>query len=231
MAEKINISFEQSRQSDFREEDLINPTYAKLIDRLEKDGYLQTQNIIDAFRKIDRRNFVLSEFSEEAYLDSALPIGFNQTISQPLTVAFMLELLRPKSGERVLDIGSGSGWQAAILAEIVAETGKVIAVERIKELAKMAEVNIEKYGFISSGRVKVLTADASKKIETEAPFHKIISAASASEIPESWKEELVVGGRIVAPIDQNIVVADKIKADQFEIKEYYGFSFVPLVIN
>jgi protein-L-isoaspartate(D-aspartate) O-methyltransferase len=233
MAGKINMFSEDNNiPADENKPDdsgFINQSHEELIKHLETDGYLQTQAIIDAFRKIDRRDFVLPEFQAEAYLDSALPIGFDQTISQPLTVAFMLELLRPKSGERVLDIGAGSGWQTAILSELVGETGKVVAVERIKELGEMAETNLKKYGFIDSARTKVIVADGSKKIEEEAPFNKIIAAASAEEIPEAWKEELVVGGRIVAPVKQSIIVLEKIKVDQFESREYFGFSFVPLV--
>jgi protein-L-isoaspartate(D-aspartate) O-methyltransferase len=228
MAEKINISNENKEEPD-DDGGFINQSQRELIEHLINDGYLETKVIIDAFKKINRQDFVLPEFQAEAYFDSALPIGFDQTISQPLTVAFMLELLRPKPGERILDIGAGSGWQTTILSEIVGETGQVIAVERIKELAEMAKTNIEKYGFIDSGRAKIIVADGSKRIEDEAPFNKIIAAASAEEIPEAWKEELVVGGRIVAPVNQSIIVIDKVKVDQFESREYFGFSFVPLV--
>ncbi|MCL5261936.1 MAG: protein-L-isoaspartate O-methyltransferase, partial [Patescibacteria group bacterium] len=200
MAEKINI-FDKDKDgvgsgaadgSGF-----INESHEELVKHLEADGYLQTPAISQAFRKIDRKDFVAPELQDEAYLDSALPIGFGQTISQPLTVAFMLELLRPKPGERVLDVGAGSGWQAAILAELIGESGQVVAVERIKELAEKARENVAKYDFIDSGRVKVITGDGSKKIEGEPPFNKIVAAASGEEIPEAWKEELVVGGRIV----------------------------------
>jgi protein-L-isoaspartate(D-aspartate) O-methyltransferase len=231
MAEKIKIPDDNGVEPSIDADDsgFINASYEELIKHLEADGYLQTPAISQAFRKIDRKDFVDPEFQAEAYFDSALPIGFDQTVSQPLTVAFMLELLRPKPGERVLDIGAGSGWQAAILAELVADSGQVVAVERVKELAEKARENIGKYGFIDSGRVKVIHGDGSKKLEDEAPFNKIVAAASAEEIPEAWKEELVVGGRIVAPVKQSIVVVDKIKPDQFETKEYFGFSFVPLV--
>ncbi|HOF50240.1 MAG TPA: protein-L-isoaspartate(D-aspartate) O-methyltransferase [Candidatus Colwellbacteria bacterium] len=230
MAEKINIFEENSPENeDEANSGFVNESYEELIKHLETDGYIQTPVIAEAFRKIDRKDFVPPELLGEAYFDSALAIGFEQTISQPLVVAFMLELLRPKPGERVLDVGSGSGWQAAILAELVGETGQVVGIERIKELAEKAKENIGKYGFIDSGRVRIVVGDGSKKMENEPPFNKIIAAAAAEEIPESWKEELVVGGRIVAPVGQSIVVIDKIKPDQFETKEYFGFSFVPLV--
>ena len=112
--------------------------YENLIDSLIKDGYLKTPEIIEAFKAIDRANFVSNELKGDAYLNVPLSIGFGQTISQPLTVAFMLELLQPKKGEKILDVGAGSGWTIALLAFIVGDPpaggGKIIGVERIPEL-------------------------------------------------------------------------------------------------
>ena len=121
-----------------------------LIQELIAGGHLRTPRIIEAFRKIDRKGFVIPEYLDQAYRNHPLPIGFGQTISQPLTVAFMLEQLAPQSGERVLEIGAGSGWQAALLAHIVTSDmgkgnankknyGHVICIERIPELKDMAE--------------------------------------------------------------------------------------------
>ncbi|MGB9609289.1 MAG: protein-L-isoaspartate O-methyltransferase family protein, partial [Minisyncoccia bacterium] len=106
----------------------------KLIDDLIKDGFLKSPRIIDAFRKVDRMNFVIDYVKNEAYRNSPLAIGFGQTISQPLTVAFMLELLDVQEGNKVLDVGSGSGWTTALLAELVGEKGKVYGIEIIPEL-------------------------------------------------------------------------------------------------
>ena len=202
-----------------------------LIRSLAKDGYLKTLAITNAFKKIAREDFVLEENKKEAYENYPLPIGFGQTISQPLTVAFMLELLEPKPGEKILDVGTGSGWQAALLAQIVGEQGTVVAIERIADLFMLAGKNISKYGFLDSGVVKLINADGSKGYAASAPFDKIIAAASGDKIPEAWKEQLKVGGRIVAPVGDSIIVLDKKGPAEFEERRYFGFKFVPLVIG
>lgn len=207
------------------------PTREKLIGELIRDGYLKTASVIDAFKTIDRKDFVREEIREETYGNYPLPIGFGQTISQPLTVAFMLELLEPKTGEKILDVGAGSGWQTALLAQIVGEHGKIIAIERIEELKKIAEENIEKYNFVEKGIVKIICGDGSKGFNEDAPFDKIIAAATANEIPQAWKEQLKIGGRIVAPVGQSIFVLDKTGQNQFSQKQYFGFSFVPLIVD
>lgn len=213
-------------------------TKEKLIDELIREGYLRTPSIIEAFRKIDRADFVPEELKDVAYANTPLPIGQGQTISQPLTVAFMLELLEPKEGEKILDVGTGSGWQAALLAEIVsgsasaeasAGKGRVVAIERIPALVDMAIQNISKYSFLDKGIVMVVKGDGSKGFKEEAPYDKIIAAAAARKIPEAWKEQLKIGGRIVAPVSSSVVMLHKTDQDQFEKKEYFGFAFVPLV--
>jgi len=221
----------------------------ELINNLVLDGYLKTPRIIQALRKIDRADFMPEKYKNSAYVNEPLPIGENQTISQPLTVAFMLELLEPKAGEKILDIGAGSGWQSALLAYIVSQppisessqhlsassphesAGCVVAVERILKLKALAEKNISKYGFTSRGIVKVIWKNATGGVPEEAPFDKIIAAASAEAIPEAWKSQLKVGGRLVAPVKNSIVVLDKVSETEFKEKEYYGFSFVPLVVD
>ncbi|MDI6734410.1 MAG: protein-L-isoaspartate O-methyltransferase [Patescibacteria group bacterium] len=202
-----------------------------LVENLIKDGYLKTALIINAFKAVDRKDFVRDEDKEHAYVNYPLAIGFGQTISQPLTVAFMLELLSPKLGEKILDIGAGSGWQTALLAQIVGEQGKVIAIERIPELKIFAEKNIGKYGFIEKGIVKIIEGDGSKSYELDAPFDKIIAAATSKEIPDAWKKQLKIGGFIVAPVNQSIYVLGKTGPEEFSKKQYFGFSFVPLVTD
>lgn len=221
----------------------VNPEYENLIDSLVGDGYLKTPEIIKAFKKIDRIDFVPEEYKSEAYINAPLPIDFGQTISQPLTVAFMLELLEPKPGEKILDVGAGSGWTAALLAYIVSQhkevelpkevqLPKVIAVERIPKLKEMAERNIAKYNFIEKGAVKLILADGSRGYKKEAPYDKIIAGAAAKgDMPVAWKRQLKIGGRIVAPVENSIIVIDKIGKNKYSQKEYFGFSFVPLVIN
>src|SRR3989344_2385001 len=178
-----------------------------LIQELIEGGHLRTRCVIEAFRAIGRRDFVAKGYENEAYENYPLPIGYGQTISQPLTVAFMLELLQSDAGQRVLDIGAGSGWQTAILAHVVSgggvkeKKGKVIAIERIPQLAKVAQRNVGKYSFIGKGTASVLCADGSKGYPEEAPYDRIIAAASGRGIPQTWKEQLAIGGRIVAPVE------------------------------
>jgi protein-L-isoaspartate(D-aspartate) O-methyltransferase len=204
-------------------------TQEKLTAKLIKQGYLKTPAIIDAFHAIDRADFVPSELQNVSYLDHALPIGHDQTISQPLTVAFMLELLQPQKGEKILDIGTGSGWSTALLAHIVGEKGYVVTAEHIPELVKMAKKNIGKYDFIKNGTVRIMKKDGSKGYRTAAPYDKIIAAASANEIPKVWMQQVRVGGTIVAPVKNSMVRLHKKSPKAFDKREHFGFSFVPLV--
>lgn len=213
-------------------------TNNELIKNLIKKGILKTQLIIEAFKNIERINFVPEIYKNFAYDDRPLPIGFNQTISQPLTVAFMLELLNPKPGEKILEIGAGSGWLTALLAYCVSKKNKfekhlpkIIAIERIQELKDLAEKNISKYNFIKKGIVELILGDGSRGYEKEAPYDKIIASASANTIPVSWKNELKIGGKLVAPVLNSIEVYFKLEQDNFDVKIYKGFSFVPLIVE
>lgn len=210
----------------------IYMTHRELVDSLIKDGYLRTPSIISAFKKIDRADFVPDNLRHEAYVNAPLPIGFGQTISQPLTVAFMLELLKPEAGNKVLDVGAGSGWQAALLAEIVgpaAAGGKVFAVEIVGELLEFGKMNVEKYDFVKEGRVEFAQSDGSLGLPKYAPFDRIIAAAAGQEIPESWKIQLKIGGRLVAPVGSDLILLVKQSETDFKQKEFPGFAFVPLV--
>lgn len=201
----------------------------QLIDDLIGEGYLRTPRIIDAFRKIDRIDFVPEKFKADAYINAPLPIGYGQTISQPLTVAFMLELLDPEKDDKILDVGSGSGWQTALLAEIAGEKGKVFGVERISELAEFGEKNIDKYDFIKKEIAKIIYANGSKGLKNEAPFDRIIAGAMAEKIPEELKKQLKIGGRLVIPQGGSIWLLIKKSEVEFEEYEYPGFAFVPMV--
>jgi len=200
-----------------------------LIDNLIKDGWLKTLRIIEAFRKIQRVDFLPDDIKDLAELNEALPIGFGQTISQPLVVAFMMELLNPQPGEKILDIGSGSGWTSALLGEIVGDSGKVIAIEIIPELKEFGRKNVAKYSFIEKKIVSFFSVDGSKGLKREAPFDKILASASAEKLPKAWKDQLKIGSRIVTPVGSSIWLFIKKSESEFEEKEYPGFAFVPLI--
>ena len=212
-----------------------------LIDSLIEEGWLKTPRIIEAFRKIKRVDFLPREIKDLAELNEALSIGYGQTISQPLVVAFMLELLDPQPGNKILDIGSGTGWTTALLAQIVGQKGKVIAIDIIPELVEFGKKNVEKYNFVKKGRALFICADGSKGYEKEAPYDKILASASAETLPPVWKEQLKIEGRIVTPIGSSIWLfikkspsfakATEGKEAEFEEIEYPGFAFVPLIIK
>jgi len=201
-----------------------------LIDSLIEGGWLKMPRIIEAFQKIKRVDFLPKGMEDLAELNEALPIGYGQTISQPLVVAFMIEQLEPKEGDKILDIGSGSGWTTALLAEIVGPKGKIIAIDIIPELVEFGKNNVTKYNFIEKGRVLFICADGSKGYKKEAPYDRILaSAAVQTEVPQAWREELKIEGRIVTPIGSSIWLFIKKSEKDFDQIEYPGFAFVPLI--
>lgn len=198
-----------------------------LIENLIQSGYLETPEIISAFYEIDRADFVPERLKPKTYLNAPLPIGYGQTISQPLTVAFMLELLEPKKGDNILDVGSGSGWQSSLLAQIVGKKGKVVAIERIPELSEFGKSNSEKYNFRN---LEFIIGDGSMGYKKEAPYNRIIVAAAAfDKVPRELMNQLKIGGRLVIPVGNSIWLLVKKGTDKFEKKEFPGFIFVPLI--
>jgi len=206
-----------------------------LVEYLIEKNCLKTQEIIEAFKNVKRRDFLPPEIKNLSEIDEALPIGYGQTISQPQVVAFMLELLQPKEGEKILDVGAGSGWTTALLSWIVSKgkqkEGKVIAIERIPELVAFSQKNVSKYNFIKKKIAKIILGDGTKGYIHEAPFDKILCSAEAQTLPQSWKDQLKVGGRIVTPLGSSIWVFVKKTSNEFESEEYPGFAFVPLLSN
>jgi len=200
-----------------------------LINSLIQEGWLKTLRIIEAFRSVQRIDFLPEDMKDLADLNEALPIGFGQTISQPLVVAFMIEQLAPEPGDKILDIGSGSGWTSALLGKIVGEKGKVIAIEIVPELKTFGQENVSRYELVKRGIVEFVCADGSKGYPKEAPFDRILASASARKIPQAWKDQLKIGGRIVTPMGNSIWLFIKKSKKDFREIEYPGFVFVPLI--
>jgi protein-L-isoaspartate(D-aspartate) O-methyltransferase len=152
------------------------------------------ERVLAAMRKVPREEFVPAEFRAESYTDRPLPIGYDQTISQPFIVAFMTEELRPKPTDRVLEIGTGSGYQAAILAELVAE---VYSIEIIEPLAKNAEATLQRLGYKN---VHLKAGDGYKGWPEHAPFDSIIVTCAPERVPQPLIDQLKEGGRMIIPV-------------------------------
>lgn len=196
----------------------------ELVKSLVQVGVLKTWSLIFAFLKIDRKDFVIEEYKRLSYIDTALPIGYEQTTSQPYTVAFMLELLGPMEGENILDIGSGSGWTTALLSHIVGKKGFVTGVEIVPELVKMGRENISKYDIKN---VKII--QASKKLGIPSKkFDRILVSAAAKEFPNELLKQIKLGGVIVIPVNNSIYRVYKEGKGKIKEEKHFGFSFVPL---
>jgi len=202
-----------------------------LINELIRNGYLKTAGIIRAFERVDRIDFVPYEWQDQAYQNYPLLIGYGQTISQPATVAFMLELLQPKRGDKILDVGSGSGWQTALLSDIVGEQGQVIGLEINDHLIELGQSNLKKYGFHQASIVK---GNGWQGLPGQAPFDKIIVAAAGAFVPWPLKQQLKINGCLVIPVGQgiqDILVIERDSEVDFTEQNYPGFVFVPLINN
>jgi protein-L-isoaspartate(D-aspartate) O-methyltransferase len=194
-------------------------------------GALKDARIEEALRAVDRGEFVLEEYRDAAYEDIALPIMEGQTISQPYTVVFMLELLGVKPGETVFDVGYGSGWQTALLAHMVGPAGKVHAAEIVPEVCEFGEANVAKYPELYK-RVSFKCGDASRAVNIAGnTFDHIIVAADIPEIPERWRNALNKGGTMVYPRHGVITLEKKTGEEKFTVKKFPGFMFVPFVVS
>ena len=141
----------------------------------------------------------------------------------------MLELLAVKTGDNVLDVGSGSGWTTALLAKMVGEKGKVTSLEVIKELCEFGKKNLEKYDFLRKGIVETYCQSAVEGFEKNAPYDCILVSASTDELPAALKKQLKIGGKMVLPIRNSLWFAEKKTEDEFYVEKFPGFSFVPFI--
>lgn len=187
---------------------------------------VKDKKVLAAINKIPRHLFMDSSFEDHAYQDKAFPIAADQTISQPYTVAFQTELLEIQKGDTVLEIGTGSGYQTAVLCELGA---KVYSIERQRELYKKTKVFLANIGY----RPKYLSfGDGYKGLEEYAPYDKIIVTAGAPFVPKPLLAQLKVGGRLVIPVGENVQVMTlfvRKSNKEFDKKEFGDFRFVPLL--
>ena len=196
-----------------------------LVDMLIEQGTLRSPEIINAFRSIDRADFVPAESKPYAHMDKPIHIGYQQTISQPTTVAFMLELLGPHRGERILDIGSGSGWTTALLGHIVGSDGYVLGLERIEELVAFGKATTAIYDM---PRIEIKKAGATLGDQKSAPFDHILVSASAREFPKELLSQVREKGTIVLPVRDAIWRIKRVNHEPL-IEKYDGYIFVPLI--
>ena len=197
----------------------------KLVEELERKG-IKDKTVLEAIGKVPRQCFVNISVLDDAYLDKALPISQGQTISQPYTVAVQTELLSIKSGEKVLEIGTGSGYQAAILAECGVE---IYSIERQKKLFETTHEKLKSLGY----KVKCIFGDGFEGLPEQAPFDKIIITAGAPVIPEKLLRQLKIGGVMVLPLGENgrqqMFRIIRISETDFEQKNFGNFAFVPML--
>ena len=191
-----------------------------LIAYLKEQGF--SKKIIRAFNKIKREDFIPEEWRHLAYENSAIPIGNNQTISQPYTIAFMLDLLHLKDNQKILEVGSGSGYVLSLIDEI-SKNSEIYGVEIIQDLVNSSRKNLTK-----NINVKIIQGDGNLGLKEHSPFDRILVSASAKEIPQELIKQLKANGIMVCVVGNSIF---KITKEETHVKkeEYPGFVFVPLV--
>ncbi|RIV68509.1 protein-L-isoaspartate(D-aspartate) O-methyltransferase [Flagellimonas aequoris] len=197
----------------------------KLAEIVEAKG-ITDKKVLEAIKTIPRHLFLDSGFEDHAYQDKAFPIGADQTISQPYTVAFQTELLQVKPNDKILEIGTGSGYQTAVLLHLKA---RVYTIERQQELFKKTKLFFTKMGYRPK---KMIFGDGYKGLPEDAPFDGIIVTAGAPEVPKALMSQLKVGGRLVIPVgeDEQVMTLFVRKSEkEFEKRELGAFRFVPLL--
>lgn len=213
------------------EENELYRKWMRLVENLEREGIIKSEKVKRAFLRVPRYKFVLERYKEYAHVDEPLPIPAGQTISAPHMVAIMLELAELEEGMNVLEVGTGSGWNAALIYELVRQD--VYTIERIPELAEFAKRNLERAAY--KDKVHVIVGDGTKGFPPKAPYDRIIVTAGAPKVPEPLIEQLKVGGKILIPVGsyhlwQELLEVIKISEDnKVKIKNHGGVAFVPLI--
>jgi len=217
-------------------EDRFKKTIDDLVRRLRGYGYIKTDEMERAFRTVPREEFVRSDTRNHAYRDSPLPIGLGQTISAPHMCVIMCEALRLKPGLKILEVGAGSGYHAALCAEMVAPKstdtpGHVYTTEIVGGLIDFARGNLERSGY--DDRVTLIHADGGIGLPEHAPFDRILVAAAAPSIPEPLVDQLSPGGIMLIPVGgrgffQELMMVEKNEAGEVSQKRWGGVAFVPL---
>ena len=198
----------------------------QLLVKTIKDKGIKDENVLKAIGRIPRHLFMDSGFIDHAYQDKPFPIAADQTISQPYTVAFQTELLQLKKGDKILEIGTGSGYQAAVLIELGA---KLYSIERQHELFKKTSKFLPKLGYRAK---KLIFGDGYKGLPEEAPFDGIIVTAGAPSVPKPLLNQLKIGGRLVIPVGEDVQTMTlyiRKSEKEFEKHEHGSFRFVPLL--
>ncbi|MBN96836.1 MAG: protein-L-isoaspartate O-methyltransferase [Flavobacteriaceae bacterium] len=197
----------------------------KLVENLILKG-IKNEAVLEAIRKVPRHWFMDSSFLDHAYQDKAFPIAANQTISQPYTVAYQTELLEVEANHKVLEIGTGSGYQTAVLCLLEAE---VYSIERQLELFKKTSLFLPKIGYVAK---RLIFGDGYKGLKADAPFDRILVTAGAPFVPKPLLAQLKVGGRLVIPVgDKEQVMSVFVRTSQksFKKQEFGNFKFVPML--
>ncbi len=207
----------------------LDELWRKTVENLVREGIIRSEAVRRAFLKFPRYLFVEEQYKKYAHLDEPLPIPAGQTISAPHMVAIMLELADLKPGMNVLEIGTGSGWNASLIAELVKRD--IYTIERIPELAEFARRNLERAGVKN---VHVILSDGSRGFPPKAPYDRIIVTAGAPDIPKPLVEQLKPGGKLIIPVGsyhlwQNLLEVIKREDGSIKVKNHGGVAFVPLI--
>lgn len=200
----------------------------RLVNKLVKEGYITSENVKEAFLKTPRESFVLDNKKMQAYIDTPLEIGSGQTISAPHMVAIMCEALDIQDGQKILEIGAGSGYHAAIVSHLVGDTGHIYTIERFENLASKAQENLRKTGITN---VTTEIGDGSEGLERYKPYDRIYVTCAAPSLPPPLIDQLKDPGKILIPVGRmycELQLIEK-KDDKIITKDLGGCVFVPLV--